>query len=285
MNKPIEEQVVSDQQVSNNLELRYGGQHDVEATKAIINEKIEKLDLTNTQLVIDVADINLKTPDEYTLLRRNGFGGSDSSVLLGVNPFKTLDELIKEKLSKGISEEERAIGELTSVRMGRDLEPLIIEKFRQHFKQEIIKPSDMYKFINYPYLKLNFDGVTGTPEQYIPAEIKVVTSKGERHYNPTKAIYNEMQGFLPLQPDPTEHNWSIETKALYYGIPPYYYTQLQQEMFGLNAPFGYLAVLFERDWRFYVFHVWKDQKVWDALVVQGYKAWEKIEMMRGVVSE
>jgi hypothetical protein len=219
------------------------------------------------------------------MLRRNGFCGSDSSILLGVNPFKTLPELIKEKLSTTISAEERAIGELTAVRKGRDLEPLIIQKFEQYFQQDTFKPSDMYKFRDYPYLKVNYDGVTGKPGAYVPAEIKVVTVKGERHYNPAKTIFDEINGFKPLPENPTGHNWSIETKAGYYGIPPYYYTQLQQEMMGLEAEYGYLSVLFEKDWRFYTFLIWKDPAVWNDIVIQGYKAWEKIEMLRGVKNE
>ena len=101
----------------------------------------------------------------------------------------------------------------------------------------------MYMHKDYPFITINFDGVTGTPKQYIPAEIKVVTMYGEKHYDFSKAMYHEqINRFLPLPEDVSDRNWSIENKAAYYGIPPYYYTQLQQQqMLGLNAPFGYLS--------------------------------------------
>ena len=242
------------------------------------------LDLSqNSIIVVDVPNINLYPNEEYAMIRRKGLGGSDASVVLGVNPFKNREELIREKVSTTLSEEEKAIGENVAVRKGLDLESLIINKFEKYFKQDTVKPVDMYRMIEYPFLKINYDGVTGTAEQYIPTEIKVVTSRGEKHYNLSKVMFNELQGFLPIPEDPSEHNWSIETKAGYYGIPPYYYTQLQQEMMGFGAPFGYLAVLTDRDWRFHTFFIWRDERVQNAIITEGWKVWQKIEALRGVV--
>jgi hypothetical protein len=125
---------------------------------------------------------------------------------------------------------------------------------------------------------MNFDGVTGTPEQYIPAEIKVVTMYGEKHYDFTKAMYREdMQSFLPLPEDVTERNWDIINKAAHYGIPPYYYTQVQQEMMALNAPFGHLSVLTDRTWMLYTFYIHRDAMVQREIILQGYKLWNIIE--------
>lgn len=275
---------MTSQVASNDKQLNfyYGEGYTEEAEAAIKRENITHLDLSRTNhLQVDVADINAVDPETFTMKRRNGFGGSDSGVLLGVNPFTTLDQLIRQKASKHLSEEEKAIALQTSVRMGNDLEPLVIKKWAQHFEHEVIKPADMYAFGEYPFLKMNFDGVTDVNGQYIPVEIKVVTDKGQRHYNPSKALFNEFEGFRPMPQDVSNENMSIEQKAAYYGIPPYYYTQLQQEMFALNAPFGYLSTLFVKDWRNYTFYVWKDQRVWDALILQGYKAWQKVEALRG----
>jgi len=249
--------------------------------EAKATEKIIGLDLTGLPIVVDIANINLYSNDEYALARRDGFGASDSSVILGVNPFTTLEELIKQKASTTISADERKIGELVSVRKGLDLEPLIIKKFEQYFKQVTIKPKDMYKMINYPYLKINFDGVTVANEKYVPAEIKVVTMSGERHYATNKAMFNEMEGFKSLPEDVSRKNWSIESKAGYYGIPPYYYTQLQAQMMALDAPFGHLSVLLDKEWRFYSYYIWRDQPVINALITEGYKAWQRVLQLRG----
>lgn len=240
----------------------------------------ERLDLSYAGLEIDIADISNLKGQDFTLARRNGFGTSDSSVLLGVNPYKTVSELIKEKTSPEISEEEKAIAQQVAVRKGNDLEPLIIEKFRQQFKSWICKPIDMYESVEFPYLKFNFDGVSGKPNAYYPVEIKVVTYRGEKHYNPEKAMYIEDVGFRPLQPNVTMNNLSIESKATHYGIPPYYYTQLQQEILGCGSAHGYLCVLFERTWKLYVFHIDRDEKVINAIKTEGYKAWNKVLELR-----
>lgn len=239
------------------------------------------LDLTNTLLEIDIEDIDQYANADYALLRKNGLGASDSSKVLGVSPFDTRADLIAEKARNYLTAEEKAVGDLTAVKKGVDLEPVIIDKFQKHLGIPIIKPIHMYRHIEHSWMKINFDGVTGTPEQYIPAEIKVVTYRGEKHYDRTKAFFNEKYGFGMLPEDVSQNNWSVETKAAHYGIPPYYYTQLQQQILGLNAPFGYLSVLFDKTWDLYSFYVWRDEKVLNALIVEGYKVWQQILERRG----
>jgi predicted phage-related endonuclease len=260
------------------LNADYGELHDKEVRQAIAAEQVVHLDITNLPIEVAYANIAEADYDTFIKVRRDGFGGSDSSVLLGVNPYKTREELIQEKISTTVSEEERAIGQKVAVRKGKDLEPLIIEKFQRVFKMPTLKPVDMYRFKEYPYLTMNFDGVTGSPEQYIPTEIKVVTVYGEKHYDFSKAMYREDVGsFLPLPEDVTKNNWSVENKAAHYGVPPYYYTQVQQEMMALNAPFGHLSVLTDRTWMMYTFYIHRDEMVQREIILQGYKLWNVIQ--------
>ena len=44
-----------------------------------------KLDLTDLDLEIDVADIDQYPNEQYALLRKRGLGTSDSSILLGAS--------------------------------------------------------------------------------------------------------------------------------------------------------------------------------------------------------
>jgi len=243
------------------------------------------MDLTGLPIVVDVVNIGQYANEDYAILRKNGLGGSDSSSILGVNPYTSREELIKEKARRHLTEEEKLIGEKTAVKKGRDLEPLIIQKFENYFQQETFKPADMYRWVDQPYMKVNFDGVTGIPGQYIPAEIKVVTAYGQKHYAQDKAMFSENMGFRPLPDNVSQHNWSIETKAGFYGIPPYYYTQLQAQIAALNAPFGHLSVLFDKDWKFYSFFIWRDDAVITALKTEGYKVWEKVQALRATKQE
>lgn len=260
------------------------GINEAEVNKSIANEPVEEIDLSRVPIEIAVENIDAVSKEEFTQLRRKGFGGSDSSVLVGVNPFSTISDLIASKVRTELSEEEKAIGKLAAVRKGNDLEPLIITKATAILETQVFKPPHMYRFKDYPYLTMNFDGVTDLHgKQYIPVEIKVCTFRGEKHYNKFKALYDEERPegseVIPEPEDISENNISIEERAAHYGIPPYYFTQLQQEMMALDAPFGFIAVLFESDWNVRIFKVWKDPKTQNAIIIEGYKTWQKVEQV------
>lgn len=245
-----------------------------------------ELDLSELPIEIDIADIDQYPNKEYALLRKNGLGTSDSSIILGVNPYTSLSELIREKCRDYLTEDELAVGDKSAVRKGRELEPLIIHKHSQVMGRRVIKPIHMYKHKDYPYIKFNFDGVLDKiyiedgSYKYIPDEIKVVTIYGMKHYQKHKATYSESVGWRDIPPKYCDITASIEEKAAMYGIPPYYYTQLQQQMFGLDAPYGFLTVLFEKDWEVHSWFVWRDQKVINELILQDTKTWNTIESRR-----
>ena len=245
-----------------------------------------ELDLSELDIEIDIKNIDQYPNQEYALLRKNGLGTSDSSIVLGVNPYKTRSDLIAEKCRNYLTDEELAVGDKSAVRKGRDLEPMIIYKHSQIMDRHIIKPINMYRHKEYPHIKFNFDGVLdklynddGT-YQYIPDEIKVVTIYGMKHYQFDKAFFREHKGFSIIPPHYEEENISIEGKAGLYGIPPYYYTQLQQQIFGLNAPYGFLTVLNEKNWEINSFFVWRDQRVINQLIIEDSKVWDMIEKKR-----
>ena len=256
------------------------GINEAEVNKAILTEIIKPLDLKRVPLTVDIANIDSVDKETFALVRRNGFGGSDSSILVGVNPFKTVGELIKDKLRKELTEEEKAIGQLSAVRKGNDLEPLIIKKVMENFDLILFKPPHMYRFKEYPYLTMNFDGITELENRYIPIEIKVVTYKGEKHYNIMKCMFTEFSTETFEVTDCSMENISIEERAAHYGIPPYYFTQLQQEIMALDAPYGYLAMMFESDWTLRVYKVFRDPKTQDAIIIEGYKTWQLINKER-----
>lgn len=241
-----------------------------------------KLDISQLDILIDVPDINSYPNEEYALIRKHGLGTSDSSILCGVNPYTRLSELIEEKSRDFLTQEEKEVGNKAAVRTGRDLEPIIIDKHSKVLGKRIIKPSDMYVHKEYPWLKFNFDGVIDKIDlgdgryQYIPDEIKAVTRYGVKHYDPSKAWYRESMGFLTTPEDHSKENNSIETKAAEYGIPPYYYTQLQQQIFGLKAPYGYLTVIFVDTWELVSFMAYRDDNCIAQILSNGWKTWEAI---------
>lgn len=235
------------------------------------------LDMSYAGWKVAVANIAALENEEYAIKRREGLGGSDASVVLGVNPYKTVDDLVQEKARDTLTAEEKAIGNKTAVRKGRDLEPLIIKKWGDYFNMPIYKPVDMYYCEEFPYLRMNFDGITGKANAYIPVEIKVVTAAGQRHYNISKAIFDDATMLMkPIPEDITQTNNSIAFKAAHYGVPPYYYTQIQQEMMASGAPYGYIATLHDTSWTFYTYFIHRDIKVQNAIITEGWKTWNKV---------
>lgn len=291
------------------LELEMGyGSHNPEVVKAVKENYGASLNLSNLPIELLTKNVDSLSAEEFTNIRRQGFGGSDSSMLLGVNPYQGEQELINSKTLPYLPDtpekrnqlaKEKQVGQLSSVRKGNDLEPLIIKKASEALKIEIIKPTDMYRFKEYPYLTMNFDGVgifskghdfafVGKHHGYAPVEIKVATIKGQNFYQVPKAIYSETRLYQGLEPwqkapppltDEQLKTWDIARKADYFGIPKYYYTQVQQEMMALDAEGGFIAILFEVDWHVQIFYVQKDPYVWNALKIKGYEYWNRVQQI------
>lgn len=226
-------------------------------------------------LKVKVKNINEVPEEEYAMLRKESFGGSDASILCGVNLYKTMDQLITEKNSKFITEEEKEVGNKPIVRKGRDLEPIILDKASKELGIEITKPTSMYEFLEAPILTLNYDGVCEKGDVLIPIEAKLVSKWGEKYYNKEKTLEENADIDMKIEGDSLEAH--IKRKALRIGIPAYYYTQVQQELMGLNAPYGYLAVLFDESWDFKLYLVKADEYVQNKIYDIADKNKDKIE--------
>ena len=219
------------------------------------NKDIEDLGI----LTIKINNINELSEEDYALVRKESFGGSDSSILCEVNLYKNIEQLIKEKNSKFLTDEEKAVGDKPIVKKGRDLEPIILNKAAALLNREVYKPTAMFEFKDEPILTLNYDGVCKIEDKLIPVEAKLVSKYGEKYYSKDKTIEDNMDVDMKVEGDSLEAH--IKRKALKIGIPAYYYTQVQQEIMGLNAPYGYLAVQFDESWDFKLYYVKADTYV------------------------
>jgi predicted phage-related endonuclease len=223
--------------------------------------------------------------EEYALIRRGGLGATDTSVMLGLmTKFgKDIPGLITEKLRTELSEEEKKISMLESVRKGRDLEDLILTKFAGlHNCEKPMKPAHMYKISKFPYLTVNFDGVFSENEHYVPVECKFVTPYGERNYNRNNAYEREFPEIKMKTKDaPTSYikddvKSMCEYRAAKVGIPAYYYAQVQHQLLALDSPYGYLAALHDKHWELVIYKIMRDDEVIDKIKIVGYQTHEKI---------
>lgn len=210
----------------------------------------EKLKLLGIIPLIDASKLLNYSNESYAMMRHIGFGASEASVLVGINPFKTIDDLRKEKLELTNDPE---INYKEVVRKGKDLEDLFMQKASKHFTLNIEKPKIMYKLNKDSRLTVNFDGVTELESHLIPVEIKMCSIYGRKHYNFSKSIAEDVK----------EEHWRTDIHrfiVMYMtdsldecGFPPYYYAQLQQQMMFLNAPYGILAVMDDKEWTMHYF--------------------------------
>ena len=242
---------------------------------------------------ISATNVDQMNEEQFANIRHNSFGASDSSKILGVNPFPqgSKEDLLYEKIHRLSNDE---IGKKATVRMGKDLEPLIIEKLENLTGQTILKPTDMY-YNKLTGQSVNFDGISWNEahDTWIPREIKTVSFFGTKYYNYTKAInldelphlgrYHE---FLQSFPDSgIESNLDPMQELIIYnaeqaGIPAYYYTQLQQQISFTNAPFGTLTVLDTKSWTMYEFTIERAQPIIDHLAQEAMLLRMKLEKAR-----
>jgi hypothetical protein len=252
--------------------------------------------LINNNFNIVFLNIDEVPEEQFAQIRMSGLGASDSSKLLEVNPFPngTLENLILEKVT---GEYDESIGLKGSVRMGKELEPLVIEKTQKIINQTkycegvIIKPKDMFGDEN--HLNVNFDGVLVNYDVIFPIEIKIVTKYGKRYYNFNRSNFYTKHGVLEQREEPIKFELAVETNiqqhcklaAEHYGIPVYYYTQLQQQIYALNAPYGILSILDIDEWDVHMFLVHRDNFVIEELKSRAKNTWTLIETKKQLKEE
>ena len=233
------------------------------------NFEINKL-IEEQGVLVKGFKANLEEKEAFALSRKDTFGGSDTSILLGVNLYTTIEQLREQKHNKFLTDEEKAVGEKPIVRKGADLEPFILSKAEEEIGHPIHKPENTYIFKEFEYMSLNYDGVfineQGKP---IPVEAKLVSKFGEKYYKKDISI-KEMQDII-VEKKSDDIATHIKLMSNKYGIPPYYYTQVQREIEGLNANYGYLIAWFDESWTDKLYYIKRD----DYVIVADIKACEK----------
>lgn len=246
----------------------------------------------NDDIELYAENVDTFTEEEFANIRHNSFGASDSSRILNVNPFPqgTKDDLLYEKIHR-ISNDE--IGKKATVRMGKDLEPFIINRLEKAMGYPLLKPTDMF-YNKHTGQSVNFDGISWDAKigKWIPREIKTISFFGGKHYDFTKAVNLDedptgvilhkfvipeesikVEGLVTLQ-DILLHNAAVA------GIPVYYYTQLQQQLSFTDAPYGTLTVMDVKSWHMYEFTIERSDYVIQELAKESMFLRMKLEKAR-----
>lgn len=114
------------------------------------------------QLSTDITRIQFDSMEEW-LVNRKGIGGSDTSAILGLNPYKTNQELWMEKKGQ-ISPVD--ISDKPYVKYGNDAEPLLRALFALDYPEYKVEYYDNNMIINkkYPWAHASLDGELIDPD-------------------------------------------------------------------------------------------------------------------------
>lgn len=89
------------------------------------------------------------TRDEWLKGRGHTIGGSDASATVGMNPYKTNEQLWLEKTGQAVPED---ISDKPYVKYGQEAEPLLRELFKLDFPQYEVFYEENNLFLNDKYL-------------------------------------------------------------------------------------------------------------------------------------
>ena len=118
----------------------------------------ERIEWPNAVVLFDTRFV---TTQDWEALRHIGIGGSDSSVLMGCNPYQSEEGLWYEKLGypEYISEE----GKQAIFDRGHFLEDTVIDTFCKLVGAKRIPESRMFRHKKYPNTTANIDGILSMP--------------------------------------------------------------------------------------------------------------------------
>ena len=180
---------------------------------------------------------------DWLELRKKGVGGSDVGAIMGLNEYRSILQVYKDKVG-----ESKEVVDNVYVRKGKDLEELIRNYYvvpelaKQGYKVLPVK----HTLINeaYPWLRANIDGIAipegGNYEKNIVIEIKWVSEWGAQ-------------------------KWGGD---LYKGIPPSYYAQVQEYLAITGARMAIVCALFDSNWEMKYYKISRDEVFITSLLKQ-----------------
>lgn len=118
------------------------------------------------------ADTSVMTREQWLKYRAQGIGGSDVSVIAGINPYRSVYQLWLEKT--GQVEPCESGNECTH--FGTILEPIVKQEFTEKTGIAIAEPKYIYQHKDYPFMLANLDGVVSVDGEDCIFEAKTASA-------------------------------------------------------------------------------------------------------------
>lgn len=93
--------------------------------------------------------------EEWLRIRTQGIGGSDVSILAGINPYKSIYELWKEKTGQS----EPSEGQSEFAYFGSVLEPIVKAEFMKRTGLKVRAKNMILQSTDYPFMIADLDGI------------------------------------------------------------------------------------------------------------------------------
>lgn len=180
------------------------------------------------------------TREEWLALRRRGIGGSDASIICGINKYKSVIELWMDKTGQTVEDEDSE-----AAYWGRTIEPIIREEFSKRSGFTVRTVPYMLQHGKYKFMLANVDGEVDDP-QYGACIFEAKTA----------TIFKSAE-------------WDVE-------IPEEYYLQVQHYMAVTGYKGAYIAALIGGNrfvWKF----IQRDEKVIELLIILEERFWKYVK--------
>ena len=177
------------------------------------------------------------TREQWLNLRRRGIGGSDASVVLGVNPYRSVLELWLDK-TKQLEPEESTT---EAAYWGQVLEPVVREEFTKRSGLSVTRVPFLLQHDKYRFMLANLDGMIDDPV-YGKCVFEAKTSSAYKAEEWETGIpvsyYAQVQHYLAVT------GWQGAYIAALIGGNDFIYRFITRDE-------GYIAMLIEEEQRFW----------------------------------
>lgn len=200
-----------------------------------------------------MCNILAKTKDlsheEWLRLRKNGIGGSDAGAICGLNPYTSSMDVFYDKTRK---DDLTGIKDNEAMRMGRDLEEYVAQRFCEETGFKVRRSNKMYCHEKYPFMLADVDRLLVGQDKVVGLECK------------TASPY-------------TAEKWKNGN------VPAHYLAQCYHYMAVLNAESWYIAVvIYGREFKWV--KIERDEEIIQSLIDIEKDFWEN-HVVSGIMPE
>ena len=190
------------------------------------------------------------TREEWLTLRKQGIGGSDAGAVCGLNPYVSPMDVYMDKMTEVIPEQDR---DNEAMRLGRDLEQYVAERFCEETGLKVRRSNNMYVHPEYPFMLADVDRlIVGKENGLIGLECKTASPYSADKWKDGK-------------------------------VPAHYLAQCYHYMAVLNAKAWYIAVvIYGREFKFV--RIERDEEVIRNLIRLEQDFWQD-HVKAGVMPE